>query len=43
MAGLPRDTRFVEPVNGYAPYSIDPAAPRPHIILISIDMVPPEI
>ena len=35
-------TRYLDPMNGRGPFCHDPEAPRPNILFISADMVPPE-
>jgi arylsulfatase A-like enzyme len=36
------EKRYLNPKTGAHPFQCDPRAPRPHIILVSVDMIPPE-
>jgi hypothetical protein len=36
------DTVFLDPIRGAGPYRLAPEAPRPNVVLITTDMVPPQ-
>ena len=42
MPGLPDATKYIAPRTGHGPYALNEAARRPHIFLITVDMIPPE-
>jgi len=42
MPGLPNDTRYIDSLTGHGPYAVDADAARPNVVLVSVDMIPPE-